>query len=43
MVTHIPTELKDREMEVKNVSIPLFAADYAWVVEYNVPDHVKLG
>tara|TARA_B100000953_G_scaffold272861_1_gene244592 strand:- start:996 stop:1514 length:519 start_codon:yes stop_codon:yes gene_type:complete len=42
-ITHIPTELKDREMEVKKVSIPLFAADYAWVVEYKVPDNVKLG
>ena len=30
-------------MEVKKVSIPLFAADYAWVVEYKVPDNVKLG
>ena len=43
MVTHIPTELKDREMEVEKVSIPLFAADYAWMVEYKVPDNVRLG
>ncbi|MEK9629039.1 MAG: ChaN family lipoprotein [Nitrospinota bacterium] len=42
-VTHIPTELKDREMEVEKVSIPLYAADYAWKVEYKVPDNVKLG
>jgi len=37
--------LKDREMEVKKVSIPLYAADYAWKVEYRVPgqNKVKLG
>ena len=30
-------------MEVEKVSIPLFAADYAWMVEYKVPDNVRLG
>ncbi|MZH04710.1 MAG: PDZ domain-containing protein [Nitrospinae bacterium] len=42
-VTHIPEELKNREMEVEKVSIPLFAADYAWKVDYKVPDNVRLG
>ena len=42
-VTHIPKELKNREMEVEKVSIPLFAADYAWKVDYKVPDNVRLG
>ena len=42
-VTHIPKELKNREMEVEKVSIPLFAADYAWKVDYKVPDRVRLG
>ncbi|MBC8285812.1 MAG: ChaN family lipoprotein [Nitrospinae bacterium] len=42
-VTHIPEDLHDREMEVEKVSIPLFAADYAWKVEYKVPDNVRLG
>ncbi len=42
-VTHIPEELKDREMEVKKVSIPLYATDYAWIVDYKVPDNVRLG
>ena len=42
-VTHVPEKLKDREMEVEKVSIPLFAADYAWKVEYKVPDNVRLG
>ena len=30
-------------MEVEKVSIPLFAADYAWMVEYKVSDNVRLG
>ena len=30
-------------MEVEKVSIPLFAADYAWKVDYKVPDNVRLG
>jgi C-terminal processing protease CtpA/Prc len=42
-VTHIPEKLKDREMEVEKVSIPLYAADYAWKVEYKVPENVRLG
>ena len=42
-VTHVPEKLKDREMEVETVSIPLYAADYAWKVEYKVPDKVRLG
>ena len=44
-ITEVPEALKDREMEVKKVSIPLYAADYAWKVEYRVPgqNKVKLG
>ena len=42
-VTDVPEELKDREMEVEKVSIPLYAADYAWKVAYKVPDNVRLG
>jgi uncharacterized iron-regulated protein len=42
-ITHIPEELKDREMIVEKVSIPLYAADYAWMVDYKVYDNVRLG
>jgi len=42
-ITHIPEELKDREMIVEKVSIPLYAADYAWKVDYKVNDNVRLG
>ena len=44
-ITKVPENLKDREMTVKKVSIPLYAADYAWKVEYRVPgqNKVKLG
>jgi len=44
-VTELPEELKDREMQVKHVSIPLYSGDYAWRLEYKVlPDNkVKLG
>lgn len=44
-ITMVPEALKDREMEVKKVSIPLYASDYAWKVEYRVPgqNKVKLG
>lgn len=44
-ITHIPESLKDREMEVEKVSIPLYSSDYAWKVEYRVPgqNKVKLG
>ena len=30
-------------MEVEKVSIPLYAADYAWKIEYKVSDNVRLG
>lgn len=44
-VTELPTELKDREMTVEHVSIPLYAGDFAWRLEYKVlPENkVKLG
>ncbi|HCG72585.1 MAG TPA: hypothetical protein DE038_04675 [Nitrospina sp.] len=42
-ITHIPEELQDREMVVEKVSIPLYAADYAWKVDYKVYDNVRLG
>ena len=44
-VTELPPELKDREMDVKHVSIPLYSADYAWKIQYKVlPENkVKLG
>ena len=44
-ITKIPEELKDREMKVEKVSIPLYAANYVWKVEYRVPgqNKVKLG
>ena len=44
-ITKVPENLKDREMEVKKVSIPLYAADYVWQVEYRVPGQkkIKLG
>ena len=44
-VTQLPAELKDREMKVKHVSIPLYAGDFAWRLEYKVqPENkVKLG
>lgn len=44
-VTELPTELKDREMKVEHVSIPLYAGDFAWRLEYQVlPENkVKLG
>ncbi len=44
-VTELPKELKDREMDVKHVSIPLYSGDYAWRLEYKVlPENkVKLG
>jgi uncharacterized iron-regulated protein len=35
-VTELPPELKDREMDVQHVSIPLYSADYAWKVQYKV-------
>lgn len=44
-ITQIPESLKDREMIVEKVSIPLYSSDYAWKVEYKVPgqNKVKLG
>ncbi len=44
-ITQIPESLKDREMRMEKVSIPLYASDYAWKVEYQVSrqNKVKLG
>jgi len=44
-VTELPSELKDREMDVQHVSIPLYSGDYAWKVQYKVlpTRKVKLG
>jgi uncharacterized iron-regulated protein len=44
-ITKVPENLKDREMEVKKVFIPLYAADYVWQVEYRLSgqNKVKLG
>ena len=44
-VTEIPKELKNREMKMKEVSIPLYASDFGWKVYYKVPPHnrIRLG
>ncbi len=44
-ITKTPEALKDREMNVDPVSIPLYSADFAWAVPYSVePDNgIKLG
>lgn len=44
-VTHVPDELKDREMNVEHVPIPLYAADFAWKVSYKVlpENQIRLG
>jgi len=44
-VTEIPKELKDREMKMKSVSIPLYASDFSWKVAYIVPppNRIRLG
>lgn len=44
-ITEVPDNLKDREMVVEKVSIPLYSSDFAWKVEYRVPSQskVKLG
>jgi uncharacterized iron-regulated protein len=44
-VTEIPEELKDREMKMESVSIPLYASDFSWKVSYIVPptNRIKLG
>ena len=45
VVTEIPNELKDREMKMKKVSIPLYSADFGWKVSYIVPppNRIRLG
>ena len=45
VVTEIPKELKDREMKMKKVSIPLYSADFGWKVSYIVPppNRIRLG
>jgi hypothetical protein len=35
-VTELPSELKNREMDVQHVPIPLYSADYVWKVQYKV-------
>ncbi len=44
-VTEIPKELKNREMKMKSVSIPLYASDFGWKVNYIVPppNRIRLG
>jgi len=44
-VTEIPKELKDREMEMKSVSIPLYASNFSWKVPYIVApaNRIRLG
>ena len=44
-VTELPADLKDREMDVEHVSIPLYAGDFAWKLQYKVlPEKkIKLG
>ncbi|KMP10483.1 hypothetical protein UZ36_07495 [Candidatus Nitromaritima sp. SCGC AAA799-C22] len=44
-VTQLPPELKDREMDVEHVSIPLYAGDFAWKLQYKVlpKNRIKLG
>ena len=44
-VTDMPDELKDREMNLDPVSIPLYSADFAWKVPYAVEedDSIRLG
>ena len=44
-VTEIPKELKNREMKMKSVSIPLYASDFGWKVSYIVPppNRIRLG
>lgn len=44
-ITETPVELKDREMNVDPVSIPLYSADFAWAVPYVVEQDngIKLG
>jgi uncharacterized iron-regulated protein len=44
-VTSVPSELKDREMKIKPVSIPLIAADFGWKVDYSIlpKNKIRLG
>jgi uncharacterized iron-regulated protein len=44
-VTEIPKELKNREMKMKSVSVPLYASNFGWKVYYKVPppNRIKLG
>jgi uncharacterized iron-regulated protein len=44
-VTEIPKELKDREMKMKSVSVPLYSSDFGWKVSYIVPppNRIRLG
>lgn len=41
----VPAEIQDREMNVEETSIPLYAADFAWKVPYKLlpPNRIKLG
>ena len=45
VVTDMPEELKDREMTVEKVSIPLYLADFAWKLDYKVlpENRIRLG
>lgn len=45
VVTDVPKELKDREMKIKPVSIPLYAADFGWKIPYEVlpQNRIRLG
>ncbi|MFQ5716704.1 MAG: PDZ domain-containing protein [Nitrospinales bacterium] len=44
-VTHIPPALENRKMKVKEVSIPLLSADFAWKLPYKVlpSNPIRLG
>jgi uncharacterized iron-regulated protein len=44
-ITEIPKELKDREMKMKSVSVPLYSSDFGWKVSYIVPkpNRIRLG
>ncbi|MFQ5451317.1 MAG: ChaN family lipoprotein [Nitrospinaceae bacterium] len=35
-VTELPEDLKDREMNVEHVFVPLYLADFAWKLQYKV-------
>jgi len=41
-VSSVSSELKDREMKIKPVSIPLVAADFGWKVNYKVLPKIKI-